>query len=79
MRESIVMLMRVVGHQVRAYPSPQPQYSQSPQQHYHYTPPNQPHRVPSHGYGHPSQGPSQGPPQPSPHPVSTADAPEGMK
>ena len=59
------------------YGSPQPHYSQSPQQQYHYP---QPNRVPSNNYGPPTQGPHHHmPSQHAPPPVVPIDNGEDGK
>jgi len=64
--------------QMRGYPSPQPQYSQSPHQQYHYPP--QPTRMPSHGYTHQPQGPPhQMPVQQHPPQGAPMEGGEGLK
>ncbi|KAL9635968.1 MAG: hypothetical protein Q9164_003131 [Protoblastenia rupestris] len=62
--------------QMRGYSSPQPQYGHSPSQQYHY--PHQ-HRMPSHSYGHHSQGPTQMPMQQHAPPVASVEGGEPLK
>lgn len=77
-RRDVRLTSVITVNPMRGYPSPQPHYSHSPQQQYHYPP--QPTRLPSHhGYGNHQGTPQPASVQPGPPAGAPMDGAEVMK